>query len=228
MKENVFDNPVELRSAVAQPRFDDQRVLQRAQRVVPLDEIRTKLRLRRIGFLGGAFAIAIVLGAASALVAVHIQRAGANGTAQIQLTTNTQPETNTTETETNTTETETAATQAEPQMEPASLVEDEAPMQPEVKPETTLKKQTPPADRPRVVAREFEPLEPRKREGDPNEEEQLEQIRESVLYDRWQERRERRAERRERRRNRNRGGDRDLSNVDELFEGPRRRERPRY
>lgn len=219
MKENVFDNPVEVRSAVAPPHFDDQRVLRRAQRVVPLDEIRTKLRLRRIWYLGGAFAIAIMLGAASALVAVHIKRAGASGTAQIQLTTDTQPEINTPETET------AAATQPDPQIEPASLVEDETPAQPEVKPITTLKRETPTEQRPRVVAREFEPLEPERRRGEPSEEEQLEQIRESVLYDRWQERRARRAERRERRRNR---GDRDASNIDELFEGPRRRERPQY
>ncbi|HEX2270699.1 MAG TPA: hypothetical protein VHH35_14230 [Pyrinomonadaceae bacterium] len=213
MKENVFDNPVEVRSAVPPPHFDDQRVLQRAQPVVPLDEIRTKLRLRRIWFLSGAFAIAIILGAASALVAVRIKS-----------TTAPQPEANNSQMEA-------VATQSDPQMEAASLVEEETPAEeeppaePEVKPVTTLRKQTPPAQRPRVVARDYEPLEPRRGEGEPSEEEQLEQIRESVLYDRWQERRARRVERRERRRNR---GDRDLSHVDELFEGPRRRERPRY
>ena len=221
MKENVFENPVEVRAAVAQPHFDDQRVVRRAQRVVPLAEIRTKVRLRRIWYLGGAFVLAVMLGAASALVAVHIKRAGANATSQIQLTTNTQPEANTAETET-------AA--AEPQMEQASLVEENTTAEPEDKPVMSATKQTgqtPPAQRPRVTEREFEPLEPRKRaRREPNEEEQLEQIRESVLYDQWQERRARRAERRERRRNR--GGDRNLSNVDELFEGPRRPERPRY
>ena len=222
MKENVFENPVEVRSTVASPHFEDQRVVQRAQRVVPLDEIRTKVRLRRIWYLGGAFAIAIILGAATALVAVRIQRAGETAPAQIQLTTNTQPE------EANTSETETAATTpSDPQMEPASLVEEEdKPSDTEDKPETTPKKQTPPAQRPRVAEREFEPLEPRRRGVEPSEEEQLEQIRESMLYERWQERRARRAARREQRRNR--GGDRDLSNVDELFEGPRRPERPRY
>lgn len=221
MKENVFENPVEVRAAVASPHFDDQRVVRRAQRVVPLAEIRTKMRLRRIWYLGGAFAIAIMLGAASALVAVHIKRAGSTATSQIQFTTNTQPESNTAETET-----------VEPQMEQASLVEaDTTTAEPEDKPVMSTTKQTlpqtPQAQRPRVTEREFEPLEPRRRvRGEPNEEEQLEQIRESVLYDQWQERRARRAERRERRRNR--GGDRDLSNVDELFEGPRRPERPRY
>ncbi len=219
MKENVFDNPVELRSAVPPPHFDDQRVVWRAQRVVPLAEIYTKLRLRRIWFLSGAFAIAIMLGAASALVAVHIKRLGANSTSQIQLTTNTQAETNTSETDT-------VATQADPQVDSefdeAPLVDEETPSQPEVKPVMALKKQTPTVQRPRVVERDIEPLRSERRGVEPSEEEQLEQIRESVLYDRWQERRARRAARRERR---NRG-DRDLSNVDELFEGPRRPERP--
>lgn len=215
MKENVFDNPVEVRSAVRPPRFEDQRVVSRAQRVVPLDEIRTKVRLRRVWFLSGAFAIAMLLGVASALVAVRLKS-----------TTATQPESN------NAAAVEAViTTQAEPQMEPASHVEEEAPaeLEPELEPEPevkpAVKKPTPAPEKPRVVAREYEPLEPERRRGEPSEEEQLEQIRESVLYERWQERRARRAERRERRRNRD---DRDLSRVDELFEGPRRRERPQY
>jgi hypothetical protein len=216
MKENVFENPVELRSAVSPPHFDDQRVVQRAQRVVPLDEIRTKVRLRRIWFLGGAFAVAILLGAASALVAVHIRRASTTATSQIQLTTNTQPEANTSEPE------------PEPQMEQASLVEEDTTAETEIKPPVmSVKKETSSAQKPRVVERELEPLEPGRRGRAPSEEEQLEQIRESIMYDRWQERRERRAERRRERR-RNRGGDRDLTHVDELFEGPRRPERPQY
>lgn len=220
MKENVFENPVELRSAVSPPHFDDQRVVQRAQRVVPLDEIRTKVRLRRIWFLGGAFAVALILGAAVALIAVRIQRAGTTATSQIQLTTNTQPETNTS------VPPETVTT--EPQMEQASLVEEDTAAETEIKPPViSVKKETPPVQRSRVEERELEPLEPGRRGRAPSEEEQLEQIRESIMYDRWQERRERRAERRRERR-RNRGGDRDLTHVDELFEGPRRPERPQY
>lgn len=220
MKEDVFENPVEVRSAVSPPHFDDQRVVQRAQRVVPLDEIRTKVRLRRFWILGGAFVVALMLGAASALVTVRIQRAGTTAPSQIELTTNTQPEANTSEPETVTTE---------PQMEQASLVEEEdTAAETEIKPPViSVKKETPPVQRSRDVERELEPLERGRRGRAPSEEEQLEQIRESVLYDRWQERRARRAERRERRRNR--GGDRDLTHVDELFEGPRRRpERPQY
>jgi hypothetical protein len=55
-----------------------------------------------------------------------------------------------------------------------------------------------------------------------SEEEDLEQIREAVLYDQWQERRARRATRRERRRA-ERYNHRNLSNLDEIFEGGGRR-----
>ena len=54
-----------------------------------------------------------------------------------------------------------------------------------------------------------------------NEEDSLHQIRENVLYDEWQERRARRVWRRERRRA-ERYNHRDLSNLDEIFEGRRR------
>lgn len=58
-----------------------------------------------------------------------------------------------------------------------------------------------------------------------DEDEELRRIRDAVLVDEWQERRQRRVERREERRERRRGGrsDRDLSHLDEIFEGPRRR-----
>jgi hypothetical protein len=54
-----------------------------------------------------------------------------------------------------------------------------------------------------------------------SEHEQLDQIRDAVLYDEWQERRARRAMRRERRRAEH-YNHRDLSNLDEIFEGRRR------
>jgi hypothetical protein len=54
-----------------------------------------------------------------------------------------------------------------------------------------------------------------------DEEDELRRIRDAVLVEQWQERRARRIERRERRRAQHR--DRDLSNIDEIFEGPRRR-----
>ncbi len=206
MKEDLYENPVELRTAVPTPHFDDQRVAMRAQPVVPLDEIRTKLKLRRLWFLSGAFAIAMMLGAASALVAVRVKRIAANNDIpQIQ-----EPA--------DTTVAEAPPVETEPIVDSAILAE--APVQQPTR-STISKPHEPLAQRPRIVNRDREPLS--SHSGvQPSEEEQLEQIRDAVLYERWQERRARRVARRERR---NRG-DRDLSRVEELFEGPRRPERP--
>lgn len=57
-----------------------------------------------------------------------------------------------------------------------------------------------------------------------SEDEELRRIRDAVLVDQWQERRQRRVERREQRRERRRAerSGRDLSHLDEIFEGPRR------
>ena len=57
-----------------------------------------------------------------------------------------------------------------------------------------------------------------------SEDEALRRIRDAVLVDQWQERRQRRVERREERRERRRAerSGRDLSHLDEIFEGPRR------
>ena len=62
----------------------------------------------------------------------------------------------------------------------------------------------------------------RRLEDEGDEDEELNRIREAVLYDEWQERRARRV-RRERRRL-ERYNHRDLSNLDEIFEG---RKKPR-
>lgn len=209
MKQQLFENPVETRRAVPAPHFNDRRVVQRAQRVVPLNEIRTKLRMRQLWFLSWAFALAMMLGAASALVAVRVKRIAVNREiSQIE-------------------EPETAVTTADAQPESVQLdqIADsiEAPLQQPTKPIVTASKRPEPlAQRPRVVGRDHEPLSGYNGEQ-PSEDEQLQQIREAVLYEQWQERRARRAARRERR---NRAGDRDLSHVDEIFEGPRRPERP--
>jgi hypothetical protein len=83
-------------------------------------------------------------------------------------------------------------------------------------------KKEPVAKRRTVAKHTPQPVEQR---DDPNisEEERLQQIRDAVLYDEWQERRARRVMRRERRLDRY--NHRDLSNLDEIFEG-RRRKRP--
>src|SRR6185295_19870699 len=208
MKENVFKNPVELRPTVPAPHFEDRRVVMRAQRVVPLDVIRTQLRRRRLLFLGCAFAIALVLGAASALVAVQIKRLAApSQISQIE-----EPDVTTAAAA------EPAAAAPSPQVdsaaEPASVEEEETPVEEPAQP-VAPKRRDSVAERPRVVTPDRDD-----RAVQPSEEEQLEQIRDAVLYERWQERRARRVARRERR---NGGDDRDLSRVDEIFEGRRRR-----
>src|SRR5215510_10408376 len=58
---------------VKPPDFDDERTLLSARPVVPLDEIDAKVRRKRHWFLGGAFALAMMLGAASALVASYLR-----------------------------------------------------------------------------------------------------------------------------------------------------------
>jgi hypothetical protein len=200
MKEELFENPVEVRTYVPAPHFEDWRVMMHAQPVVPLDEIRTKARLRTLWFLSGAFAIAMMLGAASALFAIRVKRITASNNEIPQIE---EPET-----------TVTAETQALPvQLDPIGDSTEATVHQPTKPIATAPKRQVPLAQRPRSVGTDRAAVQP-------SEEEQLEQIREAVLYEQWQERRARRAERRERR---NRGDDRDLSRVDEIFEGPRRR-----
>ena len=210
MKEELIANSVELRTGVPSPHFNDRRVVQRAQPVVPLDEIRTKLRNRRLWFLSGAFAIAMMLGAASALVAVRVKRIAAN----TEIPQVAEPEI---------TATASAQTpQADPTDDSAVVEVEEAPVEQPVRPTITVaKRHEPIAQRPRVVAPDRDTLNDRPG-VQPSEDEQLQQIREAVLYEQWQERRARRVARRERR---NRGH-RDVSRVDELFEGPRRLERP--
>ena len=146
----------------------------------------------------------MMLGAASALVAVRVKRITAgNEIPQVE-----EPEIGAS-----------VEAQALPVHEGplAESTVEEAPVQPPAKPRVAgVKSPAPPVDeRPRIVGGD-------RRGVEPSEDEQLEQIREAVLYEQWQERRMRRAAQRERR---NRG-DRDLSHVDEIFEGPRRPERP--
>jgi hypothetical protein len=211
MKEELFKNPVELRTSVPSPHFDDRRVVQRAQPVVPLAEIRTKVRLRRLWFFSGAFAIAMMLGAASALLAVRVKRLAANS--EIPQIAEPLPDTTATVAAQLPPIEETPVVDSGEQIADSTMIE-EAPVH-----RPAPKRQEPLAQRPRIVNshRERNPVQP-------SEEEQLEQIREAVLYEQWQERRARRAARRERR---NRIYDRDLSNLNEIFEGSRRRpERP--
>jgi len=169
---------------------------------VPLEKIEAKARHRRQWFLGGAFAIAMVLGAASALVASYLKLRNAPQTAtEVVVEPDGAPEPVAVAEST-----PSAATPEEQQV---------AETTPPVTPKAAPKHRTVP------VQDRIEPLAaPDTREM--TEEEHLQQIRDAVLYDEWQERRARRVQRRERRRAEG-YNHRDLSNLDEIFEGRRRR-----
>jgi hypothetical protein len=177
------------------PDFDDERTLLSARRVVPLNQIDAKVRRRRRWFLGGAFAIAMMLGAASALVAARLALRNAPAA------------------------TATTDQMVEEDVAPASLaVVQNVPSPTPAESPTTEKE--PVAKRRTVVKHAQEPVV---LPDDPKitENERLQQIRDAVLYDQWQEQRARRVMRRERRLDRY--NHRDLSNLDEIFEGRRKR-----
>lgn len=167
-----------------QPHFDDELTTLTARPVIPFEEIDAKTKHRRRWFLGGAFAIAMLLGAASALVSAYFKLRNVPDP-EIQ-----------------------SLSVAEPVLESVLPTVEFVPERPKPKPRNTDK-----TDR---NARNFEPtIQPRL-----SEEEELRRIRDSVLTDQWEERRARRVARRERRRAQHRV--RDLTNIDEIFEGPHR------
>ena len=195
---------------VRPPDFDDERTLLSARPVVPLNEIDAKVRRKRQWFLGGAFAIAMMLGAASALVASYLPLRNvptAATTAEVSEPDVAPAPLAVVENSPSPVPTESAVTEEQPADE-ALLEEEETP------------KKEPVAKR-RTVVKQAQP--PVQQHDDPqiSEGERLQQIRDAVLYDEWQERRARRVMRRERRLERY--NHRDLSNIDEIFEGRRRR-----
>src|SRR5690242_16568065 len=175
---------------VEQPHFDDERTLLTARPVVPLEAIEAKVKHRRRWFLGGAFAIAMFLGAASALVSAYLKLRH-QPEAEIQsLSVVSVPEEETPPAPTP------EVTAAAPEVTPeAPEVTAEAP---KPRPRNTDHRDRP-AAQPRIT------VEPRVSDN-----EALRQVRDSVLLDQWEERRARRVERRERRRAQH--NDRDLSN----------------
>ncbi|HKG60316.1 MAG TPA: hypothetical protein VKB05_11195 [Pyrinomonadaceae bacterium] len=191
-----------------EPHFNDERTVLAAQPVVPLEKIEAKARHRRQWFLGGAFAIAMMLGAASALVASYLKlRNAPQAAAEMPVEPPVEPDV---------AAAPVAVVESTPS--PTPVVEEEVV---ETAEETTPKKE--PVPKRRIVATQHsrEPIAEPDTRG-MTEEEHLQQIRDAVLYDEWQERRARRVLRRERRRA-ERYNHRDLSNLDEIFEGRRRR-----
>lgn len=198
----------------AGPHFDDERTLLSARPVVPLEKIEAKARHRRQWFLGGAFAIAMMLGAASALVASYLKLRNAPQTATAELSV-----------EPDVAPAPVAVAESSPTDTPVVENEDTAVADSENVEDTTLPPVTPkqesaPKHRTVVVRSNPDPVEEHDTRN-VSEDEQLDRIRDSVLYDEWQERRARRALRRERRRA-ERYNHRDLSNLNEIFEGRRR------
>jgi len=186
----------------AEPHFNDEQTLLSARRVVPLEKIEAKARHRRQWFLGVAFALAMMLGAGAALVASYLKlRNAPQAVTEVPVEPEVAP---------------VAVVESAPSATPSPEEEQVA----ESAPPVTSKNEPP---KRRIIATQpsREPLaEPDTREM--TEDEHLQQIRDAVLYDEWQERRARRVLRRERRRA-ERYNHRDLSNLDEIFEGRRRR-----
>jgi len=184
----------------AEPHFDDERTVLTARRVVPLEKIEAKARHRRQWFLGGAFALAMMLGAGSALVASYLKLRNAPQTVtEVVVEPDIAPE-------------PVAVAESTPSVSPTpeeQVAENTQPLKKEPKHRTVP---APPI---------LEPVEDRDSQQ-ASEAERLQQIRDAVLYDEWQERRARRVLRRERRRA-DGYNHRDLSNLDEIFEGRRRR-----
>jgi hypothetical protein len=165
---------------VEQPHFDEV-TTQTARPVVPLEKIDARIKHKRRWFLGGAFAIAMLLGAASALVSAYFKLRNV----------------------------------PDPEIQSLSVLPENPPQLPTV--QVIAERPKPRSrntDRTEKQVTDVPVVQPRL-----SEEEQLRRIRDAVLIEQWQERRERRVQRRERRRAQHR--DRDLSNLDEIFEGPR-------
>ena len=207
-----FDTTMDSPDSASEPHFDDERTVLSARPVVPLEKINAKSRHRKQWFLGGAFAIAMMLGAASALLASYlkmrnVQNLAAPAEVAAQVDESESP----------------VAVSDNPSAEtpPVAAVEETASAA-ELTPEASAPKKAPVKKRTVVIAA-AKPDDNMSDQSDSrrmNEDDSLHQIRDAVLFDEWQERRARRVLRRERRRaERNH---RDLSNLDEIFEGRRR------
>ena len=204
-----FDSVADSPDLVLEPHFDDERTVLSAQPVVPLEKINAKVRHRRQWFLGGAFAIAMMLGAGSALLASYLKMRNAQTApaeaAQVDIP-----------------ETPVAVPENTPAEIPVAAVEEASDSEELIAEESTPKKA--PVKRRTVVA-SVRPEDDMSEPSDTrqmSEEDSLHQIRDTVLFDEWQERRARRVLRRERRRAERYNNHRDLSNLDEIFEGRRR------
>ena len=209
MKEHTPHGSIDAPYPATEPHFEDEWTLQSARPVVPLEKINAKERHRRHWLLGGAFAIAMMLGAASALLTSYLKLRNVPVVAS----------------EITEIETSAAAVAEEPVQTDLPVTEqtDEVSASLVEEPVTSdVPKPAPVVRRRATIPRDTELVRPRTVRGMGDQDEELQRIRDAVLVDQWEERRARRAARRDRR-NRVDHHDRDLSNLDEIFEGQRRR-----
>ncbi len=192
------------------PTFDDERTVASARPVVPLAKIKTH---RRIWLLGGAYALAMMLGVGIALLGAYLR---------LPNTPTAPPATASEISEPDVSSAPLVAADSAPGEMPAdeNTVDESAEESPVVV--EPVIESTP---RRRTRARRNSVSDEPRSEPRVSEDEELRRVRDAVLVDEWQERRARRVLRRERRRA-ERYNHRDLSNLDEIFEGPRRRRPP--
>ena len=203
MKEYAVNNLNPNTPPAQKPNFDDERTLLSARRVVPLEKIEARVRHRRQWFLGGAFAIAMMLGAATALVASYLKLR--NAPQQTAVESSIVPDV-----------APVAVAASSPSDTPVVENQPAAESAEETPAPVTPKREAP---KRRALTVRTNP-EPDEDTTNMSEGEQLNRIRDAVLSDEWQERRARRALRRDRRSERY--NHRDLSNLNEIFEGRRR------
>ncbi len=198
--ENSMETGSEIpRPLIGEPHFDEDWTIQEARAVVPLETIEAA-KHRRLAFrLVGAFALAVLLGAVTAIVSIRLRQApAAAANESVAITDDKREETVESES--------TDVTDLDDQ--PIDEEETES-LQP-----VTLKQ--PKSERPtkpiHEVKTQFEP--------EPEPEPEVNTAPQPVLVDQWEERRLRRVQRRERRERRSQRN-RDLTRIDELFEGRR-------
>ena len=170
----------------AQPNFDDERTVLSARPVVPLE----KIHHRRKWLLAGAFVLAMMLGAGSALLAWYLKlRSVPESAGQI----------------------------SQEEIAPVPLAVAEGAEEPPTTPVVVKKEST---VKHKATAKNASDVDLPRNEPKVSEQDDLQHIRDAVLYDQWQERRARRVRREQRRIDRY--NHRDLSNLDEIFEGRKR------
>ena len=187
--------------SVSQPHFDDERTIQTAKPVVPLNPFWRILTRRRLA-LAGAFVLAAALGAGSALAIIQLRQPVDTNSSEASTTkeeTDEQPVAEAQASEDlNEISNESKATETDVN----STTEDLSPTLSPKRPLHTRATQAEPSSPPRVTI---------SIKTDDSQ-------RQARLVDEWQERRQRRVGRPERQNNHHK---RDLFRIREIFEGPR-------